>query len=632
RTGSLERFLEDSILRFGIDYAQKLADQLDVEAAGLVSELRKEKMEMQESLSLLESEIDSAERGCLEGKPKERVRNFTALFSKLQEKIRLAGRDAIVTQQIALLNDLSEGDSGVLDHYRRNLSVLKAAVQERLEGKVEAGNSEANLKDGYNVNLPKDFQATAEDVTTTFLPDVKTFVVQGHWASDHRFAQLYSLLVKQVQTKGGGTEPLRQRPEDYGRGAGTQGLHHALRRMLTDAEITGHANGFEQAGEIVFFRDFFTIEKRQPAQAMINRIEQYARAYIVSLMRDSRDVMSEIQKPLTERVDNLSPEEREGLKNKFNSGTQTFCKMSTVGGGQATTYNLYVGSDQSLAVKMGYAHGSTSQFVPIDVPNRFLSIRAKTLWTMDQYPYQERYSQIYSTTRKERQEKKSAFAPHIHRLFNLYGVADGMRMLVQPKSEDLKKLFVTMLLYREMFEAAKEARQDDLLREIFYLDERFAGNRQTCHSPLIIQAGVNSGKEALVCETLKRANGKLLLERSSFVNVAGDVKYHSDILAGLAGKPQLVASLQEVDDFFRDNCSRSWLQLVEDSHGKLADKLNPKSSWPTETKEFYMDLRNHLEDIFAPLKNLVSGKQRRILDSSDAEAGKASSEEEGATF
>ncbi|HEX8148813.1 MAG TPA: tubulin-like doman-containing protein [Pyrinomonadaceae bacterium] len=609
-SGSVESFLEDGIMRFGLLYAAGLADALDVEADNKARQLGEERTRVLDQLDQLEGQITSSQNDCLRAKSGEKPRHFADLFNRLRQRIQLAAREVVLSQQIRVLNDLSEGETGVLDNYHHNLDRIYRLVHDRLRGKKDARDTTLDIEASYRRELPKLFSATAEDVTTTYLPDVKSFVRDGQWTDGHLFAQLYGKLIRQDEQPGRNSRPLRHKKDDYGRSADLQGLQSDLRRMLTDKEITRTERGYAAGGEIHFFRNFFSTERAEDPQALVNRLEEYAVAYIDQQMRRSDDINQQVNKPLIERVESLTADEKQKLKEeKFSdAGTQTFCRMSLVGGTPPVTYNLYVGSDPGLAARLGYDAGSRKhQFIPEDTPNRFLKIKANTLYTINRYPYLDQYHKVYTATKDQRRQADKTFAPHIHRLFNEYGVAEGMNMLLKG-SKDPVDLFVLSLFYRELFDLAK-AEHPALLEEIFYLDEELRGDRLTCHSPLIIESSAGTGTKALVCGKINLAQSKLLLERRDFINVAGFVESHMDIYRGLVNRPQLVDVLHTVDRYFRERCSRTWLLLFDRAATQLGEKLQPDGSELETERDFYTQMGNHFVVLRRELKEVVANKQ-----------------------
>lgn len=601
KTGALESSLEEAVLRFGLRYAMQLAGELDVAADATLNQLENQLAQKRARLNQLEAEIESARAVCLseESAKKERKNGFVSLFAGMQERIRVSAQSVVLAQQIRLLNDLSEGDSGLLDRYKKSLKEMLRAARERLMGSDEDRDVVPGLTDSYKTHLPKLFSATTNDVTTTYVPDVASFALDQQWASDHKFARLYGRLVQQQSKTGGATEPVRY-GRDYGRHGELKGLHYALVDMLTEKRIAGGVRGYEQDGEVSFFRNFFRDENPDTPQSFVNRMETYAGSYVEHLVLGSQELQDEINKPLINRLkDDLDAQGRRRVIDQFaDAGTQAFCRMK-IGGREPSIQNIYVGSTE-LAQKLGYRAEGNAQRIDSETPNRFLKIKVLTQQTSDQYPYHDAYEQIYATVREERKHSGDIFAPHIHRLFNEHGVREGMGLITQPESSELKTLFAGLLLYRVMFDAAAAA-HPQTLAEIVYINPDYRGQRRTHHSPLLIEGDPQT---ALACRKLERHDGKLMMPHGNFVNIAGSVDSYKDIYDGLTAYPAVVAAAQELDEFFRRHCSRAWLKVFDEADAQLRAKL---AAAPDEAS-FADELSNSYVDFAAALRKEIAAK------------------------
>lgn len=401
-TGSLERAIESAILRYGLNYAIEFVSRLDVDCQERVQALTDERNQRQARRRELDAEIETAKSGCLSAKrDRDRPSALNALYMALREDITLAGETDTIEQQIRILNDLSQGESGILDDYRHHLETLKRLVQERLEGK-QASDETTGFADSYKVGLPKRFVATLQEVTTTYIPNVASFVAGGTWRTEHLFARLYRNLVEQVRLPSGGEEP-RRYGEDYGRHAQRQGLHSALWDMLTTIETTGLDRGYEKEGEVAFFQRFFGRQNPQDISTAVTQLENYARRYIQNLLTTSDVIRAELNQSLMDRFNALSDDsEKQRIEDKFSDkGTQTFCRMVSRTGEQPTTYNVYAGNNQALAQELGLEPESKQhQFVSEDTPNRLLKIKVQTRHTLKGYPHYAVYSQIYNLVKQ----------------------------------------------------------------------------------------------------------------------------------------------------------------------------------------------------------------------------------------
>jgi len=591
-TGSLERAIESAILRYGLNYTIEFVRQLSIDCQQRVQALTDERNQKQARRRDLDAEIEDAKSECLSARrEREKQSALNKLYTVLREDISLAGETDTIEQQIRILNDLSQGESGILDDYRHRLEALKLLVQERLEGKQESGET-TGLADIYKINLPERFVATQQEVTTTYLPDVASFVAGRTWRKEHLFSSLYRNLVEQARLPSGGEEPLRY-GEDYGRDPERQGLHRALWQMLTDRGITGIDGGYEREGEVAFFQRFFGRQNPQEVSTAVVQLENFARGYIQRMLQTSDEIREELNRPLIDRF-NAIPDnaEKQRIKDKFSDkGTQTFCRMIGRTGAQPTTYNVYAGNNQALAQVLGFVPDNNQyQFVFEDTPNRLLKIKVQTRHTLKGYPHYPVYSQIYNQFREEK------LYPHIHKDFNLYGVWNAMQP--PPEESELLDLFVQTLLYREMFEIAYQ-QQNDLVDALIHQDLRLTGEQETEVSPLIVE---EEGERvvAYLCSKIAIKNNKLVLERGNYERVDSDVLDFKTIYDGFhrsSERPAIQEALEQFDKHFRQGATSLWLDILPQAREQLEEKVKDGLGEPDEVGTFYKELNNHLVTI-----------------------------------
>jgi hypothetical protein len=606
--------IENAILRYGLNYAKEFVRRLDVrceemvnspQIVGDLNDQREEKLRRRKEL---EAEIDEARRRCIsERGSKSKVKALYELYNKLYEDIRLSAEIEIIEQQIQILNRLSLGESGILDIYRRKISELADRVRRQVEGSEE----QQGLDDLYLLELPKRFLKTREDVTTTYLPDVATFVESGGWKKDHLFARLYGGIVRQHTLPGGREEPLRY-GEDYGRSPDRQGLHRILWEILTSPEYTNMERGYEEHGHTNFFRRFFGQEASLEATTIISLIERFATNYIRLAMERDQDVKNELNRNMAERFNNLSDEERRLIKSQFDDrGTQTFCPMNILGSERPTTYNVWAGNDEKLAEELGYMPNErTHQFIQDNVPNRFIKIKVLTRHTLDMYPHYSLYKSLYDRLKQQYQD----FVPHIHKLFNQLGVSRGLNRICQATDEGLLDGLTRMLLYREMFETAFNDNRD-LVEEIIYIDEELLGNERTYYSPLIIES-VGGRRVALVCNKIEMAGNRLKLTRKNYIVVSANAQHYKAIYDGIKSLPDLpfLDVLNEFDQHFKKNCSVSWLYIIEEASSSLLGKVRAGLGKLErgDVHKFYEDLNNSLITVSRSFKEEIE----KIIDRS----------------
>ncbi len=572
QTGSLDRMFEDSILSFGLRYTAEVARMLDDLAEAKRSETDVEKQKKNERLSQLDAEIISIQAECLsdETKRSDRTNALIALEQRLKEKIRVEADIEILNSQIRVLNDLSEGESGILDQYKRNLFALERSVVNKLIGDASS-NTNNNLRDDFLKHLPSRFIETEKDVTTTYLPDVSSFVQNDEWTSDNLFSTLYRTVIEHRSIPGGGSEPVRH-GEKIDHHRNIAGLHKVMRDILADKEIVGGQQGFERSGELVYFRQFFTLDSTDTPEKMVNQMIEFAEKFITAKVRQSETVQGEINKSLLERLRSTSDAEKQRVKEKFsNRGTQTFCRMNDPIQYQPAVRALYVGND-TLAKELGHDETRT-ELIKADAQNRFLKIKISSGHLLSAYPHHPSLAEIYQTVREQRRHTNKPFVPHIHRAFNDHGVAEAMSLLTQHLDESVWHWFVAALIYREIFEAAEEMR-GDLLGEIFYHDPRQTGTHETCRTPFTVEEIPNTNDfRIMACTDIKQKNQKLWLEKGAFENVKAGQLNHRDMFDGLMSKPPVRRTIEEIDRFFREHCSNDWLEVFDRAEATLQEKL-----------------------------------------------------------
>lgn len=615
--GSLEVDIENAILRYGLSYAEEFVRRLDIRceerinSPAIIGDLTDLKNEKQYRKKELEAEIDSAKKECISTKGKKsKINALNELYNKLLEDIRISAELEIIEQQIQVLNRLSLGETGILDMYKRKLRELADRVRNRLEG--ERG-QQIGFEHLYKSDLPKLFLKTRDDVTTTYLPDVATFIGRGEWKTDHLFARLYKEIVKQEAIPGGGEEPLRY-GQNYGRDPNRGGLHQIMWEILTSPEYTNMDRGYEEYGNMNFFRRFFSQGASFEANEIISLIEKFATRYIRFGMERSQNIRNELNKGIAERFNNLSNEEKGLVTHKFSDiGTQTFCPMSHPGGEMPTTYNVYAGNDEELARELGFnADERTHQFVQENVPNRFLKIKVLTRHTLEMYPNYSVYESIYHQVKQQRGEEGPIFAPHIHKLFNQLGVEEGLQML-GATGEGLLDKFALTLLYRELLEKAFKSNRN-LVEELIYIDDRLKGDEETCYSPLIISVEDSDSRVAMICNQLGKQGNKLLLKRKNYVIVSNDVMNYKVLYDAIESYDYLpfLRVLSEFDQHFQKSFTAHWRNIFNEALESLNKKVKKGVEGQGDIGKFYTDLNNSLTGVSDRLKRAITKSEGSV--------------------
>jgi hypothetical protein len=219
---------------------------------------------------------------------------------------------------------------------------------------------------------------------------------------------------------------------------------------------------------------------------------------------------------------------------------------------------------------------------------------------------------------KREREGKAPFAPHIHRLFNKYGIEGGMRMLVSAASLKPMRILAQTLLYREMFTLAKQ--QPALLGEIVYLDSQQIGQYETKETPLLIEKIPGGTRSSCwISRKIDYTNGRLEFARGNFKNI-GELKSHLTIFDAIKDDSEILGVLSNIDEFFKENCSLSWLDTFEAASAAVLSRLNPKATDPDPLKKFYAELKKEATEVVDEMRTLISTKQSQNTSAGTAAA------------
>ncbi|MCI0485648.1 MAG: hypothetical protein L0229_03510 [Blastocatellia bacterium] len=605
KSGSLEDEIEDAIMRYGLQYAQEFVRRLDVmcdervESPGVHNDIRDRVEDTRRRLQELEAEIASARNQCQEARKRDKDDSVDNLFAKLREKIERRAEVAIFNQQIEALNKLSRGEQGILDDYRKGIAQIAEEVRLFLDDK------EKGLAEQYRSLLPKRFLDTEQDVTTTYLPDIGSFVKGGRWASNHLFAQLYEQVVEQSEIPGVGKVPVRQ-GADFGYAPDKRGLHRILWEMLTEPAYVGLSQGYEAGGHTVFFRKGFgTNPPEWPSQRVLSLLMGCATAYMQTNVESREEIKRERTRKLIERFNDLPGDEKVRVRNQFDEvGTQTFCPMEL---GEGTVYSVFAGSDRALAEELGFEKADPkSQFVEDSTKNRLVRIKVITRQTLRRYPHYRNLAAAYQDIKEGRNLARSVFAPHIHRLFNQVGAERGLALAALDSPEQRARLFVMLLFYRELCQRAFEAERP-LLEQLVDLNEAFIGEGKRHPSPFIVTSD-GGPRTVKVCSRIERLpDGRVqFLERnflicnnpSNFLPIFNDLSQYG---------AQVFAAIAELDQHFKERCSRRWLSMLDESKAALKNKiLQGAQVNDPAVRSFYEKLNNELEHAYQKMHAQVS--------------------------
>lgn len=627
KTGSLEDEIEDTILRYGLQYAHELVRRVDLICEGQVDYLRQQTdlrslvEDRKRRLNELEAEISSARKKCVDIRKKDKGKALNELFAKLREKIEKEVEITIFNQQIEILNKLSKGEQGILDDYKRGVSQLAADARQWLE------DNEGGLRQQYTSTLPKLFIQTREDVTTAYLPNVASFVHErGDWVDNHLFAQLYEHVMPRSNTPGYASQPLRY-GNDFGYAKERKGLHRVLWDLLTSPEYTGSAQGYEVEGHTNFFRKGFSEKTpERSAVGLRNDLQEYAKKYISSEMRRRDEIQKERRKSLLERFKDLNSKEKEKVRNDFDPiGTQTFCPME----GDGTVYYVYAGSDEALATELGFERDATSQFVLENTRNRLVKIKVITRKTLQGYPHSRNLGAMYNRVKASRQETGTPFAPHIHKRFNEVGALQGLMMAALDSPEQQMHLFVLLLFYRELFDIALALEHEiSLIERMIELNSNIVGTERRRHSPLIVESVPNGLTLVKACKKIETSgeDGRLRLLERNYVLCQNPLNFFDIFIDLERYGAQIFSAIAEFDQHFRRHCTPEWVLLLKDAKAQLMTKIGKGLSVTNvATRAFYENLNNILVQEYDRLLRHVSTSQerRQVFPPLTAGAGEA---------
>jgi len=283
----LMKEVEETILRWGARATQDLVSTLDVRCSeiryspqadgDLQDQLEDISNQQQALLNQIKTTLDAWPKRADE----EDLQNLNGL---LTQWLQAFAKAFILRQQIELLDELSQGERGILDRWERHLGLLIEALQ----------GERARARKAYLEDLPKKFLETTNDATTIFLPNVAQFVQNGTWTPHHEFSFLYCQLVE----RGANNEALRFDPGSRGLAPQRKGFHALLTDLKT---VSGKEFLFASDVQIGLADDL-----RSLAQGLKGQFEKY----ILERARQSEAVRSILEGRLHDRFQKMPLDER----------------------------------------------------------------------------------------------------------------------------------------------------------------------------------------------------------------------------------------------------------------------------------------------------------------------------------
>jgi hypothetical protein len=300
----LMKEVEESILRWGARATQELVNALDIRCSeiryspqpdGDLQERLEDIAKQQQALfNQIKTTLDAWPRRA-DGKD---LQNLNGLLTQWLQAFANA---FILRQQIELLDELSQGERGILDRWKRHLATFITVLQE----------FETTSRRAFFEELPKKFLETTNDATTIFLPNVAQFVQEGTWTPDHEFSKLYRKLVEQDPVDS--NKALRFNPAFRGLAVEPKGFH----KLLID---------FKTAMRV---QDLFLPALREgnveKLRALAYQLAEQFGKYVLVMAKNNDDVRSQLEASLHDRFGALSHEERNKVFQRFGEDL-VFCQ------------------------------------------------------------------------------------------------------------------------------------------------------------------------------------------------------------------------------------------------------------------------------------------------------------------
>jgi hypothetical protein len=300
----LMKEVEESILRWGARATQELVNALDIRC----SEIRYspqpdgDLQERLEDIAKQQQALFNQIKTTLDAWPKRaNERDLQNLNGLLTQWLQAFANAFILRQQIELLDELSQGERGILDRWKRHLATFITVLQE----------FETTSRRAFFEELPKKFLETTNDATTIFLPNVAQFVQEGTWTPDHEFSKLYRKLVEQDPVDS--NKALRFNPAFRGLAVEPKGFH----KLLID---------FKTAMRV---QDLFLPALREgnveKLRALAYQLAEQFGEYVLVMAKNNDDVRSQLEASLHDRFGALSHEERNKVLQRFGEDL-VFCQ------------------------------------------------------------------------------------------------------------------------------------------------------------------------------------------------------------------------------------------------------------------------------------------------------------------
>lgn len=430
---NISSIVEECILKYGTNFVKELIIRIDNYCENEIKSKKFNFDNIAQKIREGEQNTVTLINACIMDKGK----SFNNYYKQLEDLLLNYFKLETEFYHLSFLKWLSEGEDGWLDNLKRFIDeFLSRVLTEKLK-----------YSTNYFSELIKTFNQTADDVTTTLLPDVSKFSDQNGWISDNKFSKLYERVFKQVKEPVSGNKiPIRN-----GKGDLREGIHQFLYDMLSNPTAT-QRNPSGYYNPIINNIRFFTYSLNDgdiTAEQVFEDFQKILQRYIDEiLLLQNSDLSSEINKSITDRYNQLSTDEKKYIKVKFNDeNTHIFCPLNFSASSDAhETYYVYAGLDPVIAEQLGYNKNDTirSQFVPDNHLNAIYKIKYYVGVNLLEYGFIDQYKKSYYDLKEKRPD---LFYPHIHQLLNQIDDLDNLL----DTSLRQENTFVELMLLNEFF-------------------------------------------------------------------------------------------------------------------------------------------------------------------------------------
>jgi len=499
--------LEESIYAYGIQFTADLFYQLDTNCEKQVSNIK----ERIEKVSLKQNEIillvEEAKQKYQTSSNNENALNY---FNRKAELLEKEEEIEILKLLLDLLNEIcfrgNNQNQGIIDDLEVFLGKLNEVIAQKLV-----------VEEKSFTDLSKDFTLLADDVTTSYLPDVTSFVRNG-WTHDNLFANLYHSVIKISSTKmiedGRGYIPFRHHPENPDH-LNREGLHKLMYEAISSSgnpDIRQYINQETKKTEI--FR--FGYERSISEERIIEDVIICSAEYFQMLVKQNQDIKNKwFNKSIVDLYNSLSQTDKDAINNKFKtSGIQLFYNYDKNAQIDADTKFLYVSDDEQNAKKLlGYTNATNEQFVADpSLKNSAYKIKISFSHNLDGYGYISEMKTAYQAARAS-----NRIYHHIHDFFNESGTdLNLLRKKIFNENSALYKDVFLKYLFFDKFSTILQ--QKDNISDYFFMPHLASQRDNISFSPIFIKSSANS-KQIFWANNICEQENKLFFSKRDMIEI-----------------------------------------------------------------------------------------------------------------